>query len=117
MSTDRGYAVVDTMFGPLRGRNKQRLIIGDRAILFVRPERLRVVDGEGAENVLTSTVDRVDLEGAFRNLFVRGEGSRDIVVHMTNDGRNGDVDPGQRVKVGFDADHALVLQESGLARQ
>ncbi|NBC32561.1 MAG: ATP-binding cassette domain-containing protein [Alphaproteobacteria bacterium] len=118
MTTERGYAMVDTMFGPLRGRNSQRLITGDRAILFVRPERVRVLDeGEEAENVIASTIDRVDLEGAFRNIFVRGEGSRDIVVHMTNDGRNGHLSPGQRVRIGFDPDRALVLQETGLSQQ
>ena len=124
MSTDRDYAIVDTMFGPLKGRNKQRVIIGDRAILFVRPERLRIVhgsvpgnNGEPPGNVIASTVDRVDMEGAFRNLFIRGEGSRDIIVHMTNDGRNGELGPGQRIRIGFDADHAQVLQESSLSRQ
>ena len=117
MATEQGYAVVDTMFGPLRGRNRQRLIVGDRAILFVRPERCRVANGEDIDNVIGTTVDRVDLEGAFRNLFVRGEGSRDIVVHLTNDGQNGSLTPGQRIKIGFDADDGLVLQESTLAKQ
>ncbi len=117
MSTDGPYAVIDSMLGPLRGRNKQRLIVGDRAILFVRPERCRLANGEAVDNVIASTVDRIDLEGAFRNLFVRGEGSRDIVVHQTNDGMIGDLTPGQRINIGFDADDALVLQESGLSRQ
>ena len=117
MSTDGHYAVIDSMLGPLRGRNKQRLIVGDRAILFVRPERCRVANGEDMDNVIGSTVDRVDLEGAFRNLFVRGEGARDIVVHQTNDGLGADMTPGQRIHIGFDADDALVLQESGLSRQ
>ena len=117
MSTDGEFAVIDSMLGPLRGRNKQRLIVGDRAILFVRPERCRIANGHDPENAFASTIDRVDLEGSFRNLFVRGEGSREIVVHQTNDGQSGHLRPGQRIKLGFDAQDAIVLQESGLSRQ
>ena len=118
IEADRNYAVVDSMFGPLRGRNRERLIQGDSAILFVRPERCRLVNGQAVDNALDSTVDRVDLEGAYRNLFVKGSGSRDIVVHLTNDGLSGQHEtPGQRVRLGFNADDAVVLQEGSLSQQ
>src|SRR5262245_24023026 len=39
---DESWAVVSTHFGNLRGRNPTRLKAGDKAILFVRPESLRL---------------------------------------------------------------------------
>ncbi len=117
METDREYAVVDTLLGPMRGRNTRRLITGDRAILFVRPERCRVVNGEAIDNTIDTTVDRVDLEGAFRNLFVKGDGHRGIVVHQTNDGSALDLGPGRRTRIGFHADDAVVLPEASLSEQ
>ena len=53
METDAesGFAVVDTSFGPIRGHNKQKMVVGDSAIVFVRPERCWLVNGEAPENV------------------------------------------------------------------
>src|SRR5437868_14651068 len=39
---DKSGAVIDTPFGPLRGRNPLGVKAGDKAILFVRPEALKL---------------------------------------------------------------------------
>ena len=54
---DATGAVVETPFGPLRGRNPKGLKAGDKAILFVRPESLRLGKG-GPDATITSTVLR-----------------------------------------------------------
>ena len=112
MATDGQHAIVDTHFGPLRGRNKRRLITGDYAVLFNRPERCRLVDGQTTDNVIETSIGRVDMEGSFLNLFLRGESSGDIVVQLTNDGRYNGLSPGHRLAVGFSAEDAIVLPDS-----
>ena len=47
--------MVDTAFGPLRGRNPKGLKVGDKAILFVRPESLRLGKGEADATLAAET--------------------------------------------------------------
>src|SRR3546814_11049133 len=55
VAADGGHAVVETAFGPLRGRNLGGLGAGSHAMLFVRPESLGLVNGHApAENVIES---------------------------------------------------------------
>ena len=114
--SDHQYAVLDTRFGELRARNGSGLSVGDEALLFVRPERCTLVeDGPAPDNVFESTVTRLDLEGAYYNLFVKSEGSRDTVVHLTNNQDVSALDPGTTVRIGFPADEAVALPEGPLA--
>ncbi len=111
-----GHAVVDTALGRIRGVNATRRVVGDNVIVFVRPERCKIVEDESDfDNVMETTVDRLDFEGAFVNLFLRGQRGKDIIVHMTNDGRALEFQPGMAVKVGFSVDNATILPEAELA--
>ena len=87
-----GYAVVDTDFGRL------------------------LLNGEAVENVIESRVDRLDLEGSYMNLFVLGQGGRDLIVHLTNDRDVSHLTPGAQVRVGFDPDAAVALGEGEMAK-
>jgi len=117
METSEGYALVDTVFGPLRGRNTAHLVVGDRAVVFVRPERCLLVDGAEVDNRIDSKIDHLDFEGSFVNLFVRGADRRDLVVNRPNDGSYKTLTPGKAVTVGFSADDAVVLAEGEMARE
>src|SRR3546814_17449973 len=66
VAADGGHAVVETAFGPLRGRNLGGLGAGSHAMLFVRPESLGLVNGHApAENVIESQVVHSEFEGSF----------------------------------------------------
>ncbi|GLR82335.1 ABC transporter ATP-binding protein [Azospirillum oryzae] len=102
-----GWAVLDTAFGPLRGRNPRGLAVGDRATLYVRPERLapdRLGAGDG-DNSLTARVSHSDFEGAFVNAFL-DEG---LTVQMPHLGQEPAFVPGETVRLGFRAADAVVL--------
>ncbi|MFQ5775304.1 MAG: ABC transporter ATP-binding protein [Kiloniellaceae bacterium] len=116
-TTADGFAIVDTELGRIRGVNATRRVVGDNVIVFVRPERCEIANGENHENVLESTIDRLDFEGAFINLFLKGQRQKDIVVHLTNDGRALEFRPGAPAKVGFSAENATVLPEGELAKE
>ncbi len=108
-----GQAAVDTAFGSLLGRNGRGLKVGDKAILFVRPEALRVAAAD-AVNQFESEVLTSELEGSLIHVRLRGE-SKAITVSLTNNGMAELPAPGARVRVGFDPDRAVVLPHGPLA--
>ena len=113
-----GHAVLDTELGRLRARNDRDLVVGDKATLFIRPERCAVIGAHGkpSDNMLKTQVERLDLEGSYMNLFAKGTGGHRFVVHMTN---NQDVSHLQRdadVHIGFAADEAVALPASQMAQ-
>jgi spermidine/putrescine transport system ATP-binding protein len=107
--------VVDTGFGPLRGRNLKNLSKGDRAILFVRPELLQLGNGT-ADSTFESTVLNVAFEGNASHVFLKGLGPKDITLTVGR--RDGAAIPAQgtTAKISFDPASALVLPEGKLAR-
>ncbi|WP_119460071.1 ABC transporter ATP-binding protein [Rhodospirillaceae bacterium SYSU D60014] len=110
-----GFAVLDTPLGPVRGRAGGSLAAGDRAVLFARPERLRLVNGQAVENAIESAVLQASFEGSFVNLILRGAGQRDIVLQVTNDGSQDLPQPGDPARVAFRPDHAIVLPDAASA--
>ncbi|WP_191062426.1 ABC transporter ATP-binding protein [Geminicoccus harenae] len=108
-------AALDTPHGRLLGRCGDTTRPGDAAILFVRPERCRLVDGQPVDNRVDTRVIRVDLEGAYANIVAEGPG-RELSVHLTNGGGLIDTAPGSLVTIGFDRQAALVLPAGSLAQ-
>ncbi|AWK87881.1 ABC transporter ATP-binding protein [Azospirillum thermophilum] len=102
-----GWAVLDTAHGPLRGRNPRGLAAGDRATLFVRPERLCTESRDGGlpDNVLEARVSHRDFEGAFINAFLDGG----ITIQVPHLGGEPAFVPGEPARVGFRAADAVVL--------
>jgi len=115
LAVDGALAVIDTKFGPIKARNEQRLITGDDSTVFVRPERCSLVNGTTPENVLETSVERLDLEGSFYNLFVRGGGEQSLIIHMTNDRDVSGLEPGNPVRIGFRANDCVALPSGELA--
>ncbi|MCG5242723.1 ABC transporter ATP-binding protein [Azospirillum doebereinerae] len=97
-----GWAVLDTGFGRFRGRNPRNLAAGDRATLFVRPERLAL--GQ-AENPLEARVTHRDFEGAFVNAFLEGG----LTVQVPHLGQEPAFIPGEPARLGFRAADAVAL--------
>ncbi len=108
---DNGYAVIATHFGALRGLNHQGLKEGDDALLFVRPESLKLHNGDGSpDNIFETEVIKEEFEGSFAHIFLKGETSdKDIKIAVINDGHTASVSAGQRVKVSFQPDVAVAL--------
>jgi spermidine/putrescine transport system ATP-binding protein len=116
LRAEDGFAVVDTNYGPLRGRNNQGLKEGDKAILFVRPEALTLANGAADdENVIESVVINEEFEGHFLKLYLKGEGPKNIGVSLTNDGSFATPEAGQTARVRFDAARASALPKGALA--
>ncbi|MEQ9487753.1 MAG: ABC transporter ATP-binding protein [Alphaproteobacteria bacterium] len=106
-----GFAVVETGMGALRGVNNRGLKEGDRSILFVRPETLRLLeDGETAENIFETEIVRHEFEGSFVHLFLRSEtDEKPIRLAMPNTGDYQAAPTGSMVRVGYPAARGVAL--------
>jgi spermidine/putrescine transport system ATP-binding protein len=105
---ENGRALLRTPLGDLVGRARERLAPGARAILYVRPERLRLGAGSHA-NRLGGRISRVDFEGSLTNLCLEHPSGRRIMVQLANDGSLAAAPATGEVEVGFAPEHALVL--------
>jgi spermidine/putrescine transport system ATP-binding protein len=111
-----GFAQVATSSGRFTGFNASGLTEGDDAMVFVRPERMGIANGSTSPvNRLSAHVERRDLEGPFVNVFMRGHGDEEIVMHLTNAGEAWRSLTGEQ-QICFQADDALVLRTGELAR-
>ena len=113
---DNGMAQVETSLGRFLGLNGDGLGVGDKAMVFVRPERLGLV-GQDSEatlgNQLEAEVEGRELEGPFVNMFLNAQGMP-LTMHVTNSAAM----PAQlagRQTVGFRSEDALVLRAGDLA--
>ena len=112
-----GEARVETAFGPLVGANPHGVAAGDEALLFVRPERLRLRPPAGhGSNVLRSTVVGQLFEGVLVNISLTGADGTPVTVTLSNDGETPAVTEGHPVEVYFLPAHASVLPKTGSAR-
>ena len=115
-AADGELAAVDTGFGRLRGLNRHRLKVGDKAVLFVRPEALTLGNGVAPdENVVETTVASTEFEGHLVHIYLKGDGRRDIALSVT---RQGDLTPpsqGAAVRACFGPQRAIVLPAGDLA--
>jgi spermidine/putrescine transport system ATP-binding protein len=116
MKADKSGAVIDTAFGHLRGRNPKGVKEGEKAILFVRPESLRL-GKNGKDSTISSTVLNVAFEGNASHIFLKGAGKKDITLTV---GRLESVtipEQGAAASVSYDPELGLVLPEGKLARE
>ncbi|UCF94721.1 MAG: ABC transporter ATP-binding protein [Desulfobacterales bacterium] len=104
------WAVLETPFGMLKGRNPQGLTSGRRATAFVRPEAISVVENSAAaDNFVPCTVENLSFEGAFITVVLKAAGDQSFVMRQNNDGSAPRLKAGAKVQIGFRADNTLLL--------
>jgi spermidine/putrescine transport system ATP-binding protein len=116
-----GFGTLDSPVGRLQAANPHRLAVGAEALLFVRPERVRLGGdggaGEGWNSIESEVTDEV-FEGLAVNIFLRHpEGLRPIAVSVTNNGAVPVLPSGTRQRIAFAPDHAVLLPASRLAER
>jgi spermidine/putrescine transport system ATP-binding protein len=113
---DGSFALVETRFGRVRGRNPKGMKVGDKAILFVRPESLRLGAG-AADTTLSSSVNSVAFEGNMTHVYLEGAGKKNIMVTVGRQSTTAIPEQGQVAAISYDAALGLVLPEGQLARE
>ena len=117
VAADAEAVTVETPLGRLAGTNPGGLVPGEKAELYVRPERVALLDagdranasGPGRVNELRAELERQDLEGPFLNLFLRA-GAQPVSLHVTNDGTLPPLVVGDSRRVGFRVRDAVVMR-------
>ncbi|MBL8894859.1 MAG: ABC transporter ATP-binding protein, partial [Rhizobiales bacterium] len=113
---DDDWAIVETNLGKLRGRNPKKLKAGGKAILFVRPESLRL--GAGADGAtIETTVKNVAFEGNASHLFLKGATSKDITLTVGRHDTHSVPEEGATTVISYEPSLGLVLPEGRLARE
>jgi spermidine/putrescine transport system ATP-binding protein len=116
LNADAKGAVIETPFGPLRGRNPKGVKAGETAILFVRPESLKP-GNHGADSTLTSQVTSVAFEGNVTHVYLKGVAKKEITLTV---GRHGGTEipaQGAKTEIGYDPHMGLVLPAGNMARE
>ncbi|MGJ8589892.1 MAG: ABC transporter ATP-binding protein [Yoonia sp.] len=113
IAAQRGeMAQIDTPHGQFIGRNPTELDVGQEAILFVRPENIRL---HMAGNAMQTRLVRRDLEGPFVNLFMATETGASVAMHVPNTAQ-ATADMGTDVTIGFSSTTATILPLGPVAR-
>jgi len=110
-----GYAVIETAFGPLQGRNPSGMKVGAQAVLFVRPERLLPYSTAVfcPQNRLQARVADLAYEGQVTHVMCSAEGGRLLAVLGPRDGEP--PAPGSDVSLAFAARDAVILPPASQA--
>ena len=112
-STADGLALVETALGSFRAANPKGLRSAEGGILFLRPEKLRLLSpGESDENCIAARVSRRDMEGAWSTVVVAAQG-RELKLHLPHNGR--EVPPSGEVTLGFAAADAVLLPKGEMS--
>jgi spermidine/putrescine transport system ATP-binding protein len=114
MALENGDAILDTPLGRLRGRNGRGVKVGDDAILFVRPEALRLGAGT-AGSTLQAPVLNVAFEGNVSHIFLKGPTRKEIVVTVGRGGTERMPGQGETASIQYDRQAGLVLPAGKLA--
>jgi spermidine/putrescine transport system ATP-binding protein len=105
-------AQIDTPHGAFLGRNPTGLAVGQEAILFVRPENIRM---SRTDNALTTRLVRRDLEGPFVNLFLATQSGAEVAMHIPNTNDAASI-AGAEMMIGFAQEAATILPLGPVAR-
>jgi spermidine/putrescine transport system ATP-binding protein len=116
MEADGSFALIETRFGRLRGRNPRGLKQGDKAILFVRPESARLAPG-AADTTFSTKVKSVAFEGNMTHVFLEGVGKKDVTVTVGRHNGASIPEQGSVATVSYDVGLGLALPEGKMARE
>ncbi len=116
VATEGEVAVIDTPLGRLKGRNPRRVAAGQPAILFVRPEALRL--GAGPANcTFEAPVMSVAFEGNMSHLYLKGQGRKDIVATIGREETQRLPAQGETAQLHYEAGAGIVLPTGRLASE
>jgi spermidine/putrescine transport system ATP-binding protein len=117
-------AEVATEVGSLRARvataARARLKPGDRAMVFIRPEALRVADGgedAAREDRIAGRVTAEEFEGPNYHLHLEAAGGVPVKTSLVNQGANRASGVGAELTLGFDPMKAVALPAGELAEE
>jgi spermidine/putrescine transport system ATP-binding protein len=97
---------------------KGTLGIGDDAMIFIRPEALNVTkDTPVANNHVKALVLNEEFEGQTFNVFLEGDGGKQMKMSLVNQGRARESEKGSSLTLEYATDQAVALPAGELASE
>lgn len=122
-SLSEGHAIIATnRSGDLRARVatsvRDSLNVGDEAMLFVRPESLRITaDDDRSDHRVTARIKHEEFEGQAYNVFLEGDAGKEIKMSLVNQGQAREAAEGVNLTLEYDPNQAFVLPAGELASE
>ena len=114
---DDQHATVRTKAGRFRARCDRRLREGDTALVFVRPEAIRIAPPEDMENRVTGTVAATEFEGRVWRVLLDVPGGQRVTVAQVHGEANLGDHTARSTTIGFAASQAIALPDGPLATE
>ncbi len=105
-AVEEGFATLDTPLGLLKGRNPVALAVGQEALLFVRPEAMRLGSKDGAAGFAGETLD-VAYEGSVTHVTLRVKTGQKVTASVGGGGAPPAA--GEALHLGFRPEDGLLL--------
>ena len=97
---------------------KDKLGVGDDAMIFIRPEALNVTkDTPVANNHVKALVLNEEFEGQIFNVFLEGDGGKQMKMSLVNQGRASQSEKGSSLTLEYATDQAVALPAGELASE
>ena len=94
----------------------KKLTVGQKIILFVRPESISIKNSKTkAHNSFSAVIDSIEFEGHLQNLFLTTESGMKVRLSLPNAKEISHLTVGQTMDLIFSAQKAVVLPEGNLA--
>jgi ABC-type Fe3+/spermidine/putrescine transport system ATPase subunit len=97
-------------------KNAQKLVVGQKIILFVRPESISIKNNKTkTQNSFSAQLDSIEFEGHLQNLFLTTQSGNKLRLSVPNAEDIDHLTAGQTMDLTFSAQKAVVLPEGNLA--
>jgi len=93
-----------------------KLNVGDDAMMFVRPEVLKMEEGD-AKTTISAKVLNEEFEGNSYSIYLEGEGGKQIKMAMPNLGNDPHKAKGDMVSFSYNPNNAVVMPAGDLASE
>ena len=91
---------------------------GDDAMMFIRPEALNIApSGTQGDHFVTAQVTNEEFEGNVFNIFMEGDGGKEIKVSLPNLGQSFESHKGEAMTLEYDVQNAVSLPAGELATE
>lgn len=98
--------------------NRGKLKVGDDAMMFIRPEAFSLApQGATGDHFVTAKVNHEEFEGNVFNIFMEGEGGKELKVSIPNLGQSFEDHTGQNITLEYETQNAVVVPAGELAAE
>jgi len=116
-------AVIDTnrsgtLLATVSPANRDKMKPGDKAMLFIRPEAFSIAEtGTSGDHFVTARVTNEEFEGNVFNIFMEGEGGKELKVSLPNLGQSFESHLGAPMTLAYDVQNAVIVPHGDLATE